>query len=343
MAGGGSKAAVYAAIGANSFVTVAKFVGFFLTGSGSMLSEAIHSAADVGNQALLALGMARSKRPADEDHPFGYGLEAFVWSLISAVGIFFVGSGLSIMHAIEALLERFNPEAHGTHTVEQSWIGIGILVFALVIEGASLLVAVVGLMRDAKKRGMGLWKHVRTTDDPFGVAILAEDGAAVLGVIFALVAVGLTQYTGDPVWDALGTMAIGILLGAVAIFLIAKNRMFLLGKAISKKDRDIIRGLLEEDPAVEGIAVQKAIVRGTDRYRVSAEIELDGAYIAEKILEGRDLEATLARLDSADALRTFLAEYSDELMELTGDEIDRLEAKLREALPRAKEIALEPD
>lgn len=342
MAGGGSKLAVFAAIGANSVVMTAKFIGFALTGSGSMLSEAIHSLADVGNQSLLAFGMRQSNKPDDETHPFGYGLEAFVWSLISAVGIFFVGCGLSLMHAFEAFWEYFMH--HGeSHYESPGMTAIGILIFALVIEGASLGVAVAGLLRDAKKQGYNLVQYVRKTEDPFGVAILAEDGAAVLGVVIALAAVLLAEYTGNPLWDAIGTLLIGLLLGWVAVFLISKNRGFLLGKAVSKEKQQIIANILSNDPAVDKIAVQRAVVRGTDRFRISAEIDLNGEYIANKWLEGQDLAALHAQLTDPESLRKFLGQYGETVLELTGDEIDRLENALREAMPKARDIALEPD
>ena len=340
MAGGGSKAAVYAAIGANSFVTVIKFIGFGLTGSGSMLSEAIHSLADVGNQSLLAFGMVRSKKPADAKHPFGYGLEAFVWALISAVGIFFVGCGFSIMHAIEALQDIYLGHEHH---VEIDNIAIGILVVSLIIEAGSLGVAIYGLSKDAKKQGMGLVKYVRTTDDPFGVAVLFEDGAAVLGVIFALTAVTLTQVTGNPMFDALGTLAIGLLLGVIAIWLIQKNRVFLVGRAISEADQQKVTDILERDPAVEAVVVQKAIVRGSDRFRVSAELDMDGEYLARLWMQDRNIEAILADLDSPDKLRAFLETYGEDLLRLTGAEIDRIEAALRKNLPKAVSIFIEPD
>jgi zinc transporter 9 len=337
MAGGGSKAAVYAAIGANSFVTVIKFVGFALTGSGAMLSEAIHSMADVGNQSLLALGMARAKKAADERHPYGYGLEAFIWALISAVGIFFVGCGFSIMHGIQALLDD-----HGSH-IQIDAIAIGILVVSLIIEAGSLGVAVYGLSKDAKREGKSLVKYVRTTDDPFGVAVLFEDAAAVLGVLIALTAILLTQWTGNDVWDAIGTLAVGTLLGVVAVWLIQKNKGFLVGQSISAQDRAQLSSILSSDPAVQAVNAEKSIVRGSDTIRVHARLDLDGAYLARKWMQDRDLDALRESLGSTDALRQFLERYGEDLMQLTAAEVDRIESTIREAMPEAKNISLEPD
>ncbi|MFT7521399.1 MAG: zinc transporter 9 [Kiritimatiellia bacterium] len=337
---GGSKTAVYTAIGANLIVTVAKFIGFALTGSGAMLSEAIHSVADVGNQTLLAVGMQKSLKPADEKHPYGYGLEAFVWSLISAVGIFFVGCGFSMMHAIQALTEYFTGNPHAP---EVGMLAIGILIFSLVIEFASLSIAMWGIWGQAKERDLSFAAHLRTTDDPFGVAILLEDSAAVLGVLIALVAVVMNYLTHDPIWDAIGTLLISLLLGFVALFLIAKNKSFLIGKAVAPKDKELIEKIVREDPVVESVKVTRATVRGTDHYRVSMEIDIDGGHIAELWLAQHDINEVHSELGTPDALRAFLVEYGEEVMRITGDEIDRLERTIQTAMPRAKSIDLEPD
>ncbi|MCB9676062.1 MAG: cation diffusion facilitator family transporter [Alphaproteobacteria bacterium] len=334
---GGSKLAVYAAIGANSVVTLAKFVGFALTGSGAMFSEGIHSTADVGNQVLLAVGMKRASRPPDDDHPAGYGREAFVWALISAVGIFFLGCGVTVMHGIESL-----QHPHVTH--EDQTVNIAILLFALVAEGATLAIAVRGLRHQAHELGIGFVEHLKTTDDPFGVAVLLEDSAAVTGVLIALAAVALSEWTHQPYWDAIGSLAIGALLGLVAVFLIWKNAQLLVGRAVHPRERDAIRAILESEPAIERIVQQKALVVGAEAMRISAELDFDGAYFAERFLDSHDLDAIRARIEGdPDALRAFLAEFGEAVVDDVGDEVDRIEARIRAAMPKAGIIALEPD
>jgi zinc transporter 9 len=334
---GGSKLAVYTAIGANSVVTVAKLGAFAVTGSGAMLSEGIHSFADVGNQVLLAVGMKRSQTEPDEKHPFGYGNEAFIWALISAVGIFFLGCGVSVTHGVQSLM-------HGGHHDEAGGLlNIGILIFALVVEGASLAVAVHGLRKEAKKYNQGFRDYLRTTDDPFGVAVLLEDSAAVFGVMIALVAVVLTHYTHEPYWDALGSISIGLLLGFVAYFLIAKNRELLIGRSIREQDQDLLNTLLEEDPAIEGVRTQQTLVTGTESYQISAELDFDGRYLAREHLKGKDLAALHASLQNPEDLQALLEQFGEEVVEQLGDEVDRIEAKIRQALPKAKSIDLEVD
>ncbi len=338
MSAHGSKVAVYAAITANAVVMVAKFAGFAVTGSGSMLSEGIHSAADVGNQALLAIGMKSAARPADETHPDGYGNEAFVWSLISAVGMFFLGCGVSVTHGVQSLLDSGHHAEPGGNT-----LNLAILVGAFFIEGLSLAIAVKAISDTAKSENQSLWAHLSETDDPFGVAVLAEDSAAVFGVVLALVAVGLTAVTGQVYWDAIGSIGIGFLLGGVAVFLIHKNRDLLIGRAIRAQDRQRLQEILEEDPAVEGVAVSQAVVMGTEAYRISAEIDFDGAYLADKYLETHDLDAIHKRVADPEELKEFLHEYGEAVMTQVGDEVDRIEDKIRTALPKASNIALEPD
>jgi zinc transporter 9 len=335
MAGSGSKAAVYVAIGANSIVAVAKFIGFFLSGSGALLSEALHSVADVGNQTLLAVGMHRSQKPADASHPFGYGQEAFIWAMISAVGMFFLGCGVSIAHGVQSLLHK--------HAHDDVDIAIWVLLFSLVVEGACLLVAIKSLQGDAKRNGKGFFYHLKTTDDPFGVAVLLEDGGAVLGVLIALAAVGLAKWTGNPAFDAAGTIAIGVLLGLTAMYLVAKNRVYLVGKAISSSDQIKLRDVLTNDPVVESVSVQRAVVIGTDNYKISAEIDLDGAVMADQYLQDKDISKLMESLNSPEQFQTYLRDYSEFLVDQVGDEIDRIEQKIRDAIPKATDIDLEPN
>jgi zinc transporter 9 len=335
---GGSKAAVYSAIGANAFVMVAKFVGFALTGSGTMLAEGIHSLADVGNQSLLAVGMSRAQQPATPEHPYGYGRDAFVWALMSAVGIFFLGCGVTVAHGVQSLL------AGGHHNeASNPWINLGILALSLVAEGASLAVAVRGLQKHAKERGLSFREHIRTTDDVFGVAVLLEDSAAVLGVLIAFATVGLTHLTHASYWDPVGSLLIGVLLGGVAFVLMRRNRALLIGQSIGKNELAKVQEIFSTDPVVEHVAMSRAVVEGADAYHIAAEIDFDGRLLARRHLEGRDLDALAQELDSGEKLLHFLEEFGDAVTDQVGDEVDRLEARIRDVLPRARHVDLEPD
>ena len=281
--------------------------------------------------------MKRSEAPADEKHPFGYGNEAFVWAMISAVGILFLGCGISLTHGVQALMDG------GHHDESGGTLNIAILIGAFIIEGLSLWVAVRELQKEAKRNEQGLMEYLKTTDDPFGVAILLEDSAAVFGVVLALAAVALTHFTHEPYWDAIGSISIGILLGLVAFFLMAKNRELLIGRSIRVQDREKLGNLLGDDPAIESVAIQRTLVTGTKSYQISAEIEFDGKYLAREHLKNQDLQEILERLQTPEALQEYLEEFGDAVADALGDEIDRIEKRIQEEIPKASRIDLEVD
>jgi zinc transporter 9 len=226
--------------------------------------------------------------------------------------------------------------------VEGGTFGLGVLVFSLVVEGGSMAVAVKGLLGDARGRALGLMEHLRTTDDPFGVAVLLEDGAAVLGVLIALAAVALTERTHVPTWDAAGSIGVGLLLGVLATFLIAKNRTLLIGRSVQPAEQEIIRETLDADPAIDRVEKQRAVVTGSDEARISVKVVFDGAHLARTWLASQDVAEIVGRTRSADELTAFLEEFGKALTTLLGREIDRIEARLRERVPRAKKIDIEP-
>ncbi len=328
-----SKTAVYAAIAGNTLVMLAKFGAFAVTGSGAMLSEGIHSVADVMNQGLLAVGIRTSERDADDAHPYGFGQARFAWALVSAVGIFFLGAGVTLYHGIDSLI-------HGSEVEGGAWALAG-LGFALLIEGATLIIATRAVRAQARDAGMSLWRYTREGPDPMGVAVLLEDGAAVLGVLIAATAVGLTMVTGSPVWDAIGSIIIGLLLGAIAVFLIRKNMDYLLGRAVSPELQQKMLDVLGQQPSVEAIHDVKATVIGTDHIRFKAEIEFDGEELARRWLAEHDVAALHRRLDDPDDLRAFLIEYGEHIVEALGDEIDRIEDAIRSEVPDAEHVDLE--
>jgi len=222
MASPSSKTAVAAAIGGNACVMVAKFVAFLFTGSGAMLSEAIHTLADLINQILLMVGIVRSTRDPDHIYEYGYQSERYVWALISAVGIFFLGCGVTVYHGIQSLL-------HPHELKDLGW-ALGVLTFSFVLEAIVLWIAV----RAAKQQAEGkpLMHYLRHEADPAVVAVVLEDAAACLGVLVAFAAIVLSRVTGEPYWDAIGSLIIGVLLGVIAIWLIARNTSLLVGASI---------------------------------------------------------------------------------------------------------------
>ena len=332
----GSAKAVYTAIGCNAVITVTKMGAFMFTGSGAMLSEGIHSAADVTNQVLLAMGIHKAKREPDVDHPYGYGRDAFVWALISAVGIFFLGCGVTLYHGISSL---FHP-----HPVGEFGIALGVLLFSFILESYTLYVAVVAIREAAEKGEMTFREYVSKGPDPMAVAVLLEDAAAVFGVIIASICIGLMVLTGNPIFDAIGSILIGLLLGAVAIFLVVKNRSSLIGQSVSPRSQALVVDLLESDPVVEGLHDIKAEVLGAEHFRFKAEVDFDGTEVARRWLKDKDIDAIVAEVGGdPEKLHAFLVNYGEHIVEALGDEIDRIEEKIRATVPSARHVDLEAD
>ena len=332
MATQGSKGAVIAAIAGNSLVMLAKFVAWFFTASTSMLSEAIHTAADLLNQILLYVGIIRSGKSADPDFDYGYAAERYVWALISAVGIFFLGCGVTIFHGVESLLDDH-------HVVKDSSWAIWVLLFALAVEGYVLWVAVQAAIKQAE--GQPLFEFLRTEADPATVAVVLEDSAACLGVIIALVAILLAQVTGQAYWDAVGSITIGVLLGVIAIWLIFRNTQLLVGASIPPRIRQQVEQIINSNPAVEEIVDMKTRILDTETYRIKADIRFDGEALAEKLRP--QVDAAYERIQSADDLRKFAKEFADDVVELLADEIDAIEKRIQQEIPKARHMDLEAD
>eukprot|EP00008_Paramoeba_atlantica_P015654 CAMPEP_0201476448 /NCGR_PEP_ID=MMETSP0151_2-20130828/1645_1 /ASSEMBLY_ACC=CAM_ASM_000257 /TAXON_ID=200890 /ORGANISM="Paramoeba atlantica, Strain 621/1 / CCAP 1560/9" /LENGTH=546 /DNA_ID=CAMNT_0047856805 /DNA_START=80 /DNA_END=1720 /DNA_ORIENTATION=- len=332
----GSSRTVLVAIVGNMLVTASKSVAFFVTGSASMLSEAIHSFADVGNQMFLAVGIRRSQKSPDSLHPYGYYYERYIWALISGVGIFFLGCGVSIYHGISEILEP--------NEVQSLSVAYGVLGFAFVVEGLTFLMALSQVRQSATKIGMSLKQYIARGPDPMGVAVLAEDGAAVFGVTIASGCIALAQFTENPIWDGVGSIAIGSIMAVVALFLIQKNREILLGVSIPKEHMNMIIRRLEGEKIVKSVKDVKAVVIGSDSIRFKAEIDFHGSVLAEMYLKRHiELPQLLQSLKTPEQFEGFLLQYGAGLIEELGDEVDRLEEELKRLDPSIRHIDLEVD
>jgi zinc transporter 9 len=330
-----SKSSVIAALGVNALIMTAKFVAFFVTGSGAIFAEAIHSLADVGNQALLLVGIVRSGKGPTKKFQYGHQRERFVWALISAVGIFFLGCGVTLAHGIDSLLSPH--EDAGLQNI--GW-ALGVLIMSLLVEGYVFFYALIGLRKAAK--GRPFFHYLRTQADPSAAAVLLEDFAACLGVLLALAAIGLTQLTGHGYWDSIGSILIGLLLGFVAIWLTFRNRELLVGPAAPDDDAAAIRKALESDQAVERIVSFKSRVLDTQTYDVLVELEFHGDKLAERF-EDKLRARYDAGFDSFDDFYAHAKEYADDVVELLGDKVDELEKRVQDAVPEVKHIDVEPD
>ncbi len=295
---GGTKA-VIAALLANLGIAVSKFVAWAVTGSSSMLSEAIHSVADSCNQVLLLIGGKRAQRSADERHPFGYGRRRYVYAFIVSIVLFLVGG-------VFALYEGFHKFQHPEELNQPAW-AFGVLFVAIALESFSLRTA----LREAKKsRGSkSLSRFVRDARQPELPVVLLEDTGALVGLAFALFGVTLAVVTGDGRWDGLGSMAIGVLLVVIAVFLSFEVSSMLVGEGALPEDEALIRRALAGDPHIDRVIHLRTLHVGPDELLVAAKIAVGRRETAAEVAEA----------------------------------IDAAEQRLRAVLPSATYIFLEPD
>lgn len=300
MSASGGNRAIIAAFLANMGIAAAKFVAWFFSGSASMLAEAIHSVADSGNQLLLLLGGRRAKRAADSEHPFGYGRERYVYAFVVAIILFSVGGLFSIYEGVDKLTHP--------HELENVWIPLTVLVIAIGLESFSLRTAVQESNR-VREKGQSWVSFVRRAKAPELPVVLLEDVAALTGLFFALLGVGLSAITGNPVFDAIGTLMIGTLLILVAVVLGVETKSLLVGEGATDADHDRIVSVIEDGPEVQKLIHVKTLYLGPDELLVAAKVGLP----TDKPL-----------LDVA-------------------HDIDAIERRIRAAVPIARAIYIEPD
>jgi cation diffusion facilitator family transporter len=297
-ASGGNKAIV-AALLANLGIAITKFIAFAFSGSSSMLAEGVHSLADTGNQGLLLLGGRKAKKKATADHPFGFGRERYVYAFVVSIILFSIGGVFSIYEGVEKIQHP--------HELENAWLPIVVLLVAIALEGFSFRTAI---KESNHVRGKQGWvEFIRRAKAPELPVVLLEDFAALIGLVLALLGVGLTIVTDNSIFDALGTLAIGILLVLVAIVLGIETKSLLVGEGASVADTEAIRDAINAQPQVEALIHMKTLYLGPDELLVGA-----------KVAFGR----------------------TRKLADVAND-INELEASIRAAVPIARVIYIEPD
>lgn len=299
MSSSGSTKAILAALAANAGIAVAKFIGFLITRSSSMLAEAVHSVADTSNQVLLLWGQRRSRKEATELHQFGYGRSRYFYSFVVALVLFSLG-------AIFALYEGYH-KIRDPHELTSPAVAIGILVVAIALESYSFRTAMVE-SRPLKGTG-SWWTFIKRSRNPELPVVLLEDTGALLGLVFALLGVGLTILTGNPVWDGIGTLLIGGLLAVIAVILMVEMHSLLIGEGATGAELAAIQAALEGTAHVDRVIHLRTQYLGPEEMLVGAKIAL--------------------------APTTDLATVATA--------IDQAEAAVRAAVPNADIIYLEPD
>lgn len=284
---GESVKTVAIALGTNLVVAVAKTLAGVLSGSASMAAEAAHSWADTGNQAFLMVANRRSSRAADRKHPLGYGREAYVWSLLAAVGLFVVGGTVSVWRGVNELLDERPADEHYL-------VAYIVLAIALVMEGISWTQAVRQLRTDAHAMDREVLEYAMQTSDPTVRAVFAEDSAALIGIMLAGAGIGLHELTGVAAWDAAGSILVGLLLGVVAVLLIDRNRRFLTGEPGTPQLRDAVVARIEALDEVASVRFVRLEFIGPRQLFVVASVDLVGDQIESRIAHTlRDLERRL--------------------------------------------------
>lgn len=299
MSAEGGTRAIVAAFAANLGIALTKFIAWAFSGSSSMLAEGVHSVADSGNQLLLLLGGRQAKKKADTEHPFGYGRERYVYAFVVSIILFSVGGVFSLYEGIEKLTHP--------HPLENWWIPLLVLAIAIGLESFSLRTAV--KESNPLRKGMSWPQFIRRAKAPELPVVLLEDVAALIGLVFALIGVGLTIITGNGVWDGIGTVLIGLLLVTVAIVLGIETKSLLVGEGASDVDVAAIERAILAGDEVERIIHMRTLYLGPDELLVGAKLAVAR-------------EQTMLEVSAA---------------------IDTIERRIRDAVPVARVIYIEPD
>jgi cation diffusion facilitator family transporter len=269
-AGGESTLTVLVAFGANFAIAVAKTAAAAVSGSASMLAEAAHSWADTGNEVFLMIANRRSARPPDPRRPLGYGREAYVWSLLAAVGLFVVGASVSIWHGVSELIG--GEQASGRDYL----LAYAVLAISFVLEGISFLQAFRQLRGEAHRLERDLFTHALETSDPTVRGVFAEDAAALLGIVIATAGIAMHELTGAAAFDAIGSILVGVLLGVVAVLLIDRNRRFLTGEPGSADLREAAIARVQQLPDVATVRYLRLEFIGPRQLFLVASVDLTG-------------------------------------------------------------------
>jgi cation diffusion facilitator family transporter len=270
-----SLTSIFAALAANTTIAIAKGVAAALTGSAALFAETLHTVADAGNEVLLYIAIRRSERPPDASHPLGYGPERWYWALLAAMGMFVIGGAVSIWEGINALIHPRELEAF--------WVGVAILVIAIVLDGISRTVAVRELRGRASRAGLPLREYLAESKDPTVTTVYLEDTIDVAGASLALAALVLHKVTGIEIFDPIATLIIGGLLTFVAIKLSGRNRELLTNQAVAVRHVDALRERLVAQPGIVAVHNIEAVHLGPASVMAAAEVEVRNGMTADDV------------------------------------------------------------
>lgn len=329
-------------------MTALKALVFLRSGSSAMLAETIHTLIDTANQALLALGLRQSQLQPNQQYQYGYGRAAFVWGMISALGMLWAGGGTSIFYGLHSLM-------HPSGELALGWENWAVLSAGFAIDGAVLFLSMRELLsrtRDqfgaafASASIMGrarlLRKHMQCSADPFLMAVALEDAAACTGVLVAGAGIGMAQVTGSEAWDAVASISIGGMLTGVAVALVRLNMRYLLGHAIDDRVTNDIDAIIRAFPSIDAVRSVNTQYLGPTTFIISAKVDFDGTYVAARLW--RDYEELFTRAHNLqDELPIILSFFAEDVTRVVEKEVRAIEAAIRKSHPGAVVIELEPN
>eukprot|EP00979_Chaetoceros_neogracilis_P004639 scaffold798_cov268-Chaetoceros_neogracile.AAC.15 len=322
------------ALGGNLIIAASKLAAFLHSGSSAILSEFIHSIVDCGNQSLLLIGLRDAGNEADRSHPYGYGKSIYFWALVSALGTFFLGAGVSMTQALPQLI-------YGGSLHEITWHVWGVLGFSFAVDGYVFTKTLSEVNAD-KPDNITLWKHVCALRDPATLAILLEDGAACLGIVMAIGGIAATQAFNTPFYDALAGVGISSLLATMGILLVRVNHRFLLGQAVDKDTRKGVEKILLNRRSIDNVNSIQSQWTGPNTFSYKAEVDFDGTFLAAKLIPRYQKEFAEAKDTLDQDLRVLLSWYAEDVMRTVEREVRSIEAEVRRKYPGAQYIELEP-
>jgi cation diffusion facilitator family transporter len=294
---------VLAALAANTAIATAKGIAAGITGSSALVAETLHTIADAGNEVFLFIAVRRSERPADPTHPLGYAPERYYWALLAALGMFVIGGAVSIWEGIHALIDP--PE------IVSFWIGAGVLIIAILLDGTSRIIAQHTLREQARRRQTTVRDLLRDSPDPTVTTVYLEDTIDVLGATLALLALILHQLTGSDLPDALATLAIGSLLTFVAVRLASRNRRLLSNQALPDDALERLRERVAAQPGVADVRRLEAVYLGPTDVLVAAEVLVLDGMSAHELAAALDRAADRMRADVPALTRIYLTPVAD--------------------------------
>ena len=317
----------------NVVICAAKLGAWMTSGSSSMMSEFIHSVVDCGNQSLLLMGLRDSQNEADRLHPYGYGKSVYFWALVSALGTFFLGAGVSMSHAIPEVL---NPSLR--EIPMEVWSVLGL---SFGIDGYVLYKTMKEINED-RPNNISFWQHAMKLRDPATLAVLLEDGAACLGIVIAIAGISASHVSGMPVFDGLAGVGISVLLGTMGLALVRVNHTFLIGRGVSRDMTDDIEKIIRSRRSIDGVYRIQSQWTGPETFSFKAEVDFDGTYLAAELMPRYKDEFDVAKGNIDQELQVLLSWYAEDVIRAVEREVRHIEALIRHKYPGAEFIEIEP-